>query len=652
MCGITGFIDIQRRTATEAGNSIAHRMADQIVHRGPDDFGVWSDPEVGVFLAHRRLSIVDLSPAGHQPMVSFSGRHVMAFNGEVYNHAELRQDLETHRCAPAWRGRSDTEVILAAIEQWGLRTALNRFVGMFAIALWDRRDRELVLVRDRVGEKPLYWGHAGTAVLFGSELKALRAHPAFKAEVDRDALALFLRYSYIPAPYSIYRGVRKIEAGTLVRIRLGDADPIKETYWSARDVATFGQREPWRGNDADGVAELERLINQSVALQLVADVPVGAFLSGGIDSSVVVALAQTQSSHPINTFSIGFDEKEYNEAHHAKAIAHHLGTNHTELYVSGKEAMSVISKLPNLYDEPFADSSQIPTFLVAELARKQVVVSLSGDGGDELFAGYTRYLMGNRLSLLETRLPQFVRRTLAAGMLAISPQGWNQILAPLLLLIPKNIRYANLGDKLHRLAGVVHENSGDIYRNLVSHWTSPARVVINANEPETLLTRANVQPDFKSFVERGAWLDFVSYLPDDVLAKLDRAAMAVSLESRVPLLDHRVIEFAWHLPLSMKLRNGTGKWLLREVLYRHVPRKLLERPKTGFGIPLDSWLRGPLREWAEALLDETRLKREGFFYPEPIRHKWQEHLSGKRSWHHCLWNVLMFQAWLESQKSI
>jgi len=649
MCGIAGFIDLQKQTCSDAGSSLATCMAGKIAHRGPDDFGVWSDAAAGIFLAHRRLSILDLSPAGHQPMMSASGRYAIVFNGEVYNHAELRRDLGANCGLSAWRGHSDTEVMLAALEQWGLRGALDRFVGMFAIALWDRQVRELILVRDRVGEKPLYWGRSGDVILFGSELKALRAHPAFTAEVDRDALALFLRHSYVPAPYSIYRGVRKVEPGTLVRIRSGSAEPAVECYWSARDVAVAGQQEPWRGSDAEAAAELERLLGQSVALQLVADVPVGAFLSGGIDSSAVVALAQAARSRPIRTFSIGFEEEGYDEAQHAMAVARHLGTDHTELYVSAGEAMAVIPRLPQIYDEPFADSSQIPTFLVAQLARKHVTVSLSGDGGDELFAGYTRYLIGSRLGRATSMLPGFARSAVAAGLISITPGGWNRFLGPFLALAPRRLHYANIGDKLHKLGGVLHSSPAEIYRNLVSHWESPVHVVVGADEPPTRLTHREGQPGFSSFVERGAWLDLVSYLPDDILVKVDRAAMAVSLESRIPLLDHRVIEFAWRLPLNMKLRDGVGKWLLRQVLYRHVPKALFDRPKTGFSIPLNAWLRGVMRDWAEALLDESRLRREGFFHVGLVREKWQEHLTGQRNWHDWLWDVLMFQAWLEAQ---
>lgn len=650
MCGIAGFFDLQGSTGREEGEFLARRMADQIAHRGPDDSGVWSEAKAGIFLAHRRLSILDLSPAGHQPMASAAGRYTVVFNGEIYNHAELRKELEGARRDVRWRGHSDTEVMLAAFEQWGIRPALERFTGMYAIALWDRQDRELVLIRDRAGEKPLYWACAGNVVLFGSELKALRAHREFAAEVDRNSLTLLLRHDYIPAPRSIYQGVEKIQPGTLVRFRAGGAPRVPECYWSAHEVAAAARREPWRGNDAEAAAELERLIGQSVTLQLVADVPVGAFLSGGIDSSAVVAIAQARSGQPVRTFTIGFDDSSYDEAQYALAVARHLGTDHTELYVSPQEAMSVIPRLPQIYDEPLGDSSQIPVFLVAQLARTHVKVSLSGDAGDELFAGYTRYSMGQKLARTISALPAYVRNLLASRIEAVHPGSWDRIAGLLLPFAPRRLRYANIGDKAHKFAGMMRKDPADIYLDLLSRWKSPARVVLGASEPQDFPDWTNAQQTFDSFVERGAWLDFVTYLPDDILVKVDRAAMAVSLESRIPLLDHRVIRFAWGLPLHMKLRNGTGKWLLRQVLYRHVPRELVDRPKMGFSIPLGAWLRGPLRDWAETLLAEHRLSREGFLDARLVREKWHEHLAGARNWHDWLWNVLMFQAWLEAQE--
>lgn len=634
-----------------AGSTLLERMADRIRHRGPDGFGIWSDPSAGIYLAHCRLSILDLSSAGHQPMVSASGRFVIAFNGEVYNHGELRRQLSKELGVVEWRGHSDTEVVLAAIEFWGVRAALERFVGMFAFAIWDRRERELILVRDRIGEKPLYWGRFGNTVVFGSELKALQAHSAFRAEINREALTLLLRYSYIPAPYSIFQGVEKLLPGTLLRFRYDQCDPIKEVYWSAKEMAMQGQRELWRGSPGEAVDELEKLLSNAIGMQMEADVPVGTFLSGGIDSSTIVALAQAQSLRPIKTFTIGFNEEGYNEAHHAKAVARHLGTDHTELYVTAQEAQSVIPELAGIYCEPFSDSSQIPTFLVSKLARQHVTVSLSGDAGDELFAGYSRYVLGDQLWRKLRFFPMPLRQALAKAILCLSPAAWNHVLKPALSLITTRFRYPNPGDKLHKVANLLqYSEPAKIYQSLVSHWNDTSAVVVGAKEPSTVMTLANGQPELPEFIDRMAWLDLVSYLPDDILVKVDRAAMAVSLESRIPMLDHRVVEFALRQPLSFKMRDGESKWLLRQVLYRHVPKEIMDRPKMGFGIPLDTWLRGPLREWAEDLLDERRLRNEGYFNPAPIRHKWDEHLSGKRSWHYWLWDVLMFQAWLAKNK--
>ncbi len=650
MCGVAGFVDFSRATGREAGEQVAARMAGAIAHRGPDDAGVWSDPAAGVFLAHRRLSIVDLSPAGHQPMASASRRFVIAFNGEIYNHAALRRRLESEGRAPAWRGHSDTEVLLAAVEAWGLVPALERFVGMFSFALWDEQGRELILARDRAGEKPLYWGRGGSVLLFGSELRALRAHPAFRADVDREALALFLRHSCVPAPHSVYAGIAKLEPGTFVRIDGATGQVRKEWYWSAHTVALAAQADPWRGSDAEAADELERLLGDAVAQQLVADVPVGAFLSGGIDSSTVVALAQAKSSQPVRTFTIGFEEEAYNEAKYARAVARHLGTAHTELYVSHAEAEAVVPQLPGIYDEPFADASQIPTFLVARLARGQVTVSLSGDGGDELFAGYDRHVLVSRLWRVESSLPRAVNSAMACGLRAVGPRAGNRLGRQLSAWMPRSQGAERMGERLYKLSNTLRATSPeDIYRNWVHHWLEETVVIGAEDAPFVRREPQRGQPRFKTTVEEQAWLDFIGYLPDDILVKVDRAAMAVGLESRVPLLDHRVIEFAWCLPLAMKVRAGTSKWLLRQVLHRHVPGELVDRPKMGFAIPLAAWLRGPLRDWAEALLDESRLTREGYFHPAPIAARWREHIAGSRNWEHWLWDVLMFQAWLEAR---
>jgi asparagine synthase (glutamine-hydrolysing) len=642
MCGIAGFLNY--RGSADA-SPLLRRMAATIAHRGPDDVGVWCEAAHGLGLAHRRLSILDLSPAGHQPMVSPSGRYTLVFNGEIYNHIALREAI----AGQPWRGHSDTETLLAAFDCWGIEASLKKTVGMFALAIWDRETACLSLARDRMGEKPLYYGWQGTVFLFGSELKALKAHPAFCGEINRDALALYMRHNYIPAPYSIYCDIFKLLPGSYVTIPLGVVGGVPSAptfYWSVMDVAQMPLRTGL--SDAEAVTELERHLQDAIGAQMVADVPLGAFLSGGIDSTMIVALMQSQSSRPIKTFTIGFHEKGYNEAEHAHAVAAHLGCEHTEFYVSSEQAMAVIPRLPDLYDEPFADSSQIPTFLVAELARNHVTVSLSGDGGDELFGGYNRYFWADRLWRGLGRVPQPLRAGLARGLQAPSPTTWNRLFEFAGFALPQRWRYANLGDKLHKLAEVVAAKSPEeVYLYLVSQWKQPEDVVLGSREPPTVLTECGRSPMLDSFVERMMYLDQMSYLPDDILVKVDRAAMGVSLETRVPMLDHRLVEFAWQLPMHMKIRDGQGKWLLRQVLYRYVPRGLIERPKMGFGVPIDNWLRGPLREWAASLLDEARLRREGYFDPLPIHEKWEEHLSGRRNWAYYLWTVLMFQAWHE-----
>lgn len=645
MCGIVGLL--QPNLKEEEWVKHLDRMTGSLAHRGPDDAGLWYDVAAGIGLGHRRLSIVDLSPEGRQPMGSESGRYVITYNGEVYNFPFLREELlASGHC---FRGHSDTEVLLAAVEEWGVEAAVKHCVGMFAFGLWDRKERVLYLVRDRLGIKPLYYGWAGGAFIFASELKAFRCYPGFTGEIDRNSLALMLRHNYIPTPYSIYKGICKLQPGHILSLRGWD-EVTQAAYWSAREVAVGGVSRPYAGSEAELAERLEALLREAVALRMVADVPLGAFLSGGVDSSTVVALMQAQSQRPVKTFSIGFYEDGYNEAENARAVARHLGTEHTELYVTPDEAMAVIPRLPHLYDEPFSDSSQIPTFLVSQLARGRVTVSLSGDGGDELFGGYGRYILGRSIWQKIGWMPREIGRAAASLITVLPPQSWDRILCWLGVQSPRGVKQFSPGDKLHKLAEILSAGGAEqIYHGLVSHWKRPADVVIEACEPPTVLTDHQQWAVLPNFVQRMMYLDTVSYLPDDILTKVDRASMGVSLEARVPLLDHRIVEFAWGLPLSMKIRNGQGKWLLRQVLYKYVPRELIERPKMGFGVPIDSWLRGPLRDWGEELLREERLRREGFFNPAPIREKWREHLSGNRNWQYYLWDVLMFQAWLEAR---
>lgn len=616
-------------------------MTSQIRYRGPDDSAVWCDDEAGVALGHARLSILDLSPAGKQPMRSASGRYVVVFNGEIYNHLELR-----HQLGGTWRGHSDTETLLAAIESWGIEKTLRTVTGMFAFALWDRLDGRLTLGRDRIGEKPLYYGWCGDTFVFASELKALKAHPEWKGEIDRGVLASYIRHAYVPLPHSIYSGIRKLIPGTfmVVSSRHTRNWPEPQAYWSALEAACQPVLED--AVESEMADELEVMLKRTIKDQMVADVPLGAFLSGGVDSSTVVALMQAQSTNPIRTFSIGFEEADYNEADYAKAVASHLGTQHTELYVTPADALAVIPRLPTIYDEPFADTSGIPTYLVARLARRDVTVALSGDAGDELFGGYHRYFLGPSIWRRISLLPASLRKALGRALMVLSPGRWDQVAMWLHVAMPARLRMTALGDKIHKLAGIIDvADQAELYRRLISQHREPGSSVIGGHESSTWADAQAGALQRHTFIDHMMFHDLVGYLTDDILTKVDRAAMAVSLETRIPMLDHRIIEFAWRLPLHMKVRHGQGKWLLRQVLYRYVPKPLIERPKMGFGVPLDTWLRGPLREWAEELLDGSRLRREGYFHVEPILTKWREHLSGRRNWQYWLWNVLMFQAW-------
>jgi asparagine synthase (glutamine-hydrolysing) len=641
MCGFAGFVT--RASFDEAaGKRQLSSMCHAIARRGPDGEGLWVDDSRRVALGHRRLAIIDLSSAGSQPMHSQNDRWTLVFNGEIYNHLELRAELEAAGVAPAWRGHSDTETLLAGFQAWGVEPTIRRTIGMFGFAVWDEARQSLTLGRDRLGEKPVYYGWHGTGsgavFLFGSELGALRAHPAFVSEIDRNALCLYLRNSCVGGDHSIFKNVRKLPPGSLLTLAHDRPAPNITTFWSARDAVLTGVRNPFDGSPEEAVDRLDTLLSFAIRRQMVADVPLGAFLSGGVDSSTVVALMQAQSVRPVKTFSIGFYEKGYDEAQHAKAVAEHLGTEHTTLYVTSEEAMAVIPKLPSIYSEPFADSSQIPTFLVSELAREQVIVSLSGDAGDELFSGYNRYHLAGKMWRKLHAVPQSVRRIASRSIRAIPPHRWDLMLSAVT---------DRAGEKLYKAAGaIISQSASELYRSLTSAWDNPAQVVIDCSEPDQFAADEAAFAELGT-VERMMALDLTHYLPDDILTKVDRAGMAVSLESRIPMLDHELVEFAWSLPLHYKLREGTTKWPLRQLLYRHVPRELIERPKMGFGVPIGIWLRGPLREWAEELLAEKRLRQEGFFHAALIRRKWQEHLSGHFDWQSQLWNVLMFQAWYE-----
>jgi asparagine synthase (glutamine-hydrolysing) len=641
MCGLTGFLDPSRRDDDDCLNATVLAMADTLHRRGPDDRGAWVDRDAGVALGFRRLAIVDLTPEGHQPMLSAGGRYVLVFNGEVYNHEELRHELQGS--GSVFRGRSDTEVMLAAFERWGLVRSLERFVGMYAFAVWDRAERTLHLARDRMGEKPLYYGWSNGVFFFGSELKALRAHPEFSAEVDRDALALFMRFGYVPSPHSILRGIHKLLPGTCLSLEADRpaASPAAVEYWSARRVLESGADGYSDASPAELTDRLEGLLRDSVRGQMVADVPLGAFLSGGIDSSTIVALMQAQSARPVKTFTIGFEERDFDEAPQSRAVAAHLGTDHTELYITPDETLRVIPELGQLFDEPFADWSSIPTFLVARLARREVTVSLSGDGGDELFGGYPWYGRTPRIWSRIHRVPRLLRRVAARAATALAGLPGGRTLAA------RATGHRLTHDRVLKFAELLEgsESPEDVHRLLTSQWFERPGIVLGVNGSSMPPTRWDERPSRGDVATRLMLLDAQTYLTDDIMAKVDRTCMGVSLESRAPLLDHRIVEFALRLPADLKIRDGRGKWLLREVLDRHVPRSLIERPKAGFDPPVGLWLRGPLRDWAATYLDPSRIRQGGLLDTEPIGRIWSEHCQGQRDWSQPIWNVLMFQCW-------
>ena len=655
MCGIAGLFSMGRVDE----QSVA-RLVRPLTHRGPDDEGIWVDADAGIGLGHRRLSIVDLSPAGHQPMHSADGRFVLSFNGEIYNHAELRSDLERIGAAPpsGWRGHSDTEVFLQVISNWGLCETLRRSAGMFAFALWDRRERTLSLVRDRFGEKPLYYGWVGRDFVFGSELKALRNHPEFDNRIDRRALRLLAGRTYIPAPFSIYERIFKLPPSSILTVssRASAMPPSEavlewksgglmlERYWSYRDVVRRGLETPIH-DEAEALEELERALTTAIQGQSMADVPVGAFLSGGFDSSTICALYQQHSTIPVRTYSIGFEEAGFNEAEDAKRVANHLGTIHNEHYVTVREAQDVIPLLPAMYDEPFADSSQIPTYLVSRFAREQVTVALTGDGGDELFGGYNRHFKAPKLWQQLRKVPRPLRAAAGLPLGQIPSEFWSRVME----LFPG--RHApHIGLKLRkglRVAASAH-NFEDVYCSFLDEWGHQPSPVLGGDEADMSfdLDLSEGAPD----AVRTMYCDAISYLPDDILAKVDRASMAVSLETRVPFLDHRVAELAARIPLALKVRDGRGKHVIRELLNRYVPRELVDRPKTGFGVPVGQWLKGPLRPWAEDLLDANLIRSQGWLDAHLVQQRWNDHLSGREDSTAALWAILMFQAWLEAQR--
>lgn len=652
MCGIAGLLGGVGSQQQPLG-ALIQRMTGTLAHRGPDGDGHWVDASGRVALGHRRLAIIDLSETGRQPMASASGRFEVTFNGEIYNFERLRSELLAlgHR----FRGRADTEVLLACVEQWSVTGALERLTGMYAFAVWDRELATLTLARDRLGKKPLYYGEVGGLFAFASELKGLAALPGFAPKIDRDALQLYLRHNYVPAPHSIYQSISKLEAGSTVEVRLGVRGwSLQEPrrYWSPQAVFARAAQDPFRGDMEEAAERVETLLSDAVDIRMISDVPLGAFLSGGIDSSLVVALMQKQSTRPVRTFTVGFRESTYNEADAARAVAQHLKTDHTEVFLDTADALATIPELPFAYDEPFADSSQIPTLLVCRTARRFATVAVSGDGGDESFGGYNRYIWWRKLWTSTRCIPSMLRPATQRALRAVSAERWDATIRLLHPLLPARHRMSQIGDRMHKVAALIGSDDPlQLYRQLVSQYQDPSLVALGGNEPATLLSARMHGRSLDQFTSDMMMLDLETYLPEDILVKVDRASMAVSLEVRAPLLDHRLVEFAARLPVSLKIAGGRGKLVLRHILERYVPRELWDRPKTGFGVPLDTWLRGPLREWAEDLLSERALAEHGLFRPALIRSQWQEHVSGARQWHYPLWVILMFQAWLRSQSA-
>jgi asparagine synthase (glutamine-hydrolysing) len=650
MCGITGFINPGMTGNAEELLALSAQMANTLAHRGPDASGTYADPEFGLGLGHRRLSVLDPSDSGSQPMKSADGRFVLVHNGEIYNFLELRKKLEGLG-GPflPWRSNSDTEVMLAAFEVWGIEAALTRFVGMFAFALWDTKNRVLHLARDRMGEKPLYYGIAGRGVVFGSELKAIREFPRFEAEMDMEALSLYLRFQYVPEPRSIYKDIYKLSPGHLLTIKASNPTALNpEPYWTMRDVVNRTYADPFIGGEEQAADQLERLLRDVVKNQMLSDVPLGVLLSGGIDSSLITALMQAESDRPVRSFTIGFSDKNYDESADARRVAAHLGTDHTELFVTPDHILNLIPRLPTLFDEPFADASQLPTYLVAELTRQHVTVCLTGDGGDETFAGYNRHFWAPLVWDKINNVPPALRSIAAKGTRLLSPKAYDTLFDLAGNLLPHAARVRMPGHKAHKLADILSaETREELYKRLSSTWPDPGSLLLAGTEPSTTIDQRETWPHLPDYTRWMQYMDSVTYLPGDILHKVDRATMGVALESRSPYLDHRVVEFAWRLRLTMLLKGKEGKRILRSILYRHVPKNLVDRPKMGFGVPLDSWLRGPLKTWAHDLLNPTRLKDQGLFNPDEITRQLTDHMTGSRDNQYRIWNMLMFQTWFD-----
>ncbi len=645
MCGIVGVVSKERIRL----EPLVREMAGCLQHRGPDSDGVWTDRQQGVALGHRRLSIIDPSPSGRQPMCSSCGRYVIVYNGEIYNHHEIRESLEATQDVQ-WRGHSDTEVLLESVRRWGVHETLDRAAGMFVFGIWDQKDQTLYLGRDRMGQKPLYFGWVGNSFVFASELKALCRHPEWEGKIDEGALCQYFHYSYVPGPRSIYQGIRKVKPGTFVTLDATTDTTDQRTYWDLTDKVERARKDPFSGTPEEAVDQLEERLREVVGEQMVSDVPLGAFLSGGIDSTTIVALMQEASSRRVQTFTVGFHDETYNESDHARAVAHHLGTNHTELTAGSQDAVDLVSRLPQVYDEPFADASQIPTLLIAQLTSEHVTVSLSGDGGDEAFGGYNRYRWGRRIWEQISSMSGRVRSVAGKTLSAMSPQPLGQLYQWLSPFMPKSMRQKRPGGKISKVSKAMEAESLEtFYDSLLSHSSTSLKPLLKrerGRSEERWIFRK--QGDV---AEQMMLWDMQSYLPDGILVKVDRATMAASLESRAPYLDRRILEFALSLPVELKIRHGKGKWILRQVLHRHVPKHLMDRPKQGFTPPIGDWLRGPLRDWGESLLSRRRLEQHGFLRHKPIQRYWKEHINGNADYENVLWRVLMFQAWYQEQKA-